>query len=418
MLGRSRFDSLTTAMRLAVDSLRAHKLRSFLTLLGVIIGVASVVLVGAAIEGLGTYAETSTSKAFGTDSYLIAQIASAGRLSRKELSDKLRRNKRIRQEDLVYLRSVTGDQVLYSTFRQRSDDLKLNELAFENAVIIGASAALPEIRDVTVVEGRFFTESEEQSKQAVCVIGDDVKLAFFPGGSALSQVIKLNGLDFTVIGVQEKLGSAFGRSQDNSMYIPATTFNRMFGPGQTLSIFGRARPGTNLQLDDALDITRAALRTRFKARPGQPDNFDTLTPDSIRGFVTNILGLISAVIVPVTSISLVVGGIVIMNIMLVSVTERTREIGIRKAIGARPWDLKLQFLIEAVLMAAIGGLIGLLVGIALTAILSRAFEVPLTVTPPYVIVALVVSSTVGIISGWYPATRAAKLDPVEALRAE
>ncbi len=160
------------------------------------------------------------------------------------------------------------------------------------------------------------------------------------------------------------------------------------------------------------------MRTRFHTRPGEEDNFDFLTPDTIRGFVDNILGLIRAVVIPVTLITLVVGGIVIMNIMLVSVTERTREIGIRKSLGARRNDILLQFLAEALLLSMIGGSIGLAVGVLLSTVLSAALDLTLRVTPFYVVLALVVSSAVGIVSGWYPAARAAKLDPVEALRAE
>lgn len=173
-----------------------------------------------------------------------------------------------------------------------------------------------------------------------------------------------------------------------------------------------------MTLETALDITRVALRTRFRTRPGEADRFDTVTPDAIRSFIDQILGLISVVVVPVTCMSLVVGGIVIMNIMLVSVTERTREIGIRKSLGARTSDIRLQFLLEAVLMAAVGGAIGVLTGAALTQALAQIFEISLRITLGYVFLALMVSSAVGIASGWYPARRAARMDPIVALRAE
>jgi putative ABC transport system permease protein len=409
---------LVTAFFLALDSIRAHKLRSFLTLLGVIIGVSSVVLVGSAIDGLGKYAEESTAKAFGTDSYLIAQIASAGRMTRKEMAEKLRVNKRPRQEDVDYLRETTGESVLYTPYRNRPEDVKVNDATYEGAIIIGVSSTLPEIRDVTLTDGRFFTEEEERRKQSVAVIGDEIRTSLFPSVSPLGRTIKVRGHEFVVLGIQEKLGSAFGRSQDNSVYIPSSVFSQMYGIGTGLAIFGRARPGSNLKLEDGLDLTRMALRTRFKAKPGKPDNFDTLTPDSIRSFVDSILGLIAAVVVPVTLISLVVGGIVIMNIMLVSVTERTREIGVRKALGAKRSDIMMQFLIEASVMSAVGGLFGIAFGALLTFIMSHAFELTLQITAPYVILSLLVSTTVGVVSGWYPASRAAKLDPIEALRAD
>jgi putative ABC transport system permease protein len=252
----------------------------------------------------------------------------------------------------------------------------------------------------------------------VAVIGQDLVAALFPSTSPVGRTVKFKGNDFLVVGVQEKVGSAFGQSQDNGVYIPYTVFTRLYGPGNSIAIFGRARDDSGLSVNEALDLSRVALRTRFHARPGQPDRFDTLTPDAMQSFIEQILAMIAAVVVPVTLISLVVGGIVIMNIMLVSVTERTHEIGIRKSLGARQSDIRLQFLIEAVLLAALGGAIGVLVGAALTALLAKIFEISLRITPSYVALALIVSSTVGIVSGAYPAVRAARLDPITALRSE
>jgi putative ABC transport system permease protein len=407
------------AFRLASDSIRAHKLRSFLTLLGVIIGVASVIMVGAAIAGLGVYAEQSTAKAFGSESFMVAQIAATGRLSRRQYFDKIKRNKPIRTADARFAESLNGDRVLYSPYRQHSSDIKHDNLICEGTSILGASADLAGIRDIGVVDGRFFTPQEDRSRAYVAVIGETVRTTLFPGESSpLGQIVRIEGVEFTVIGVQEKLGSAFGRDQDNSLYVPITAFDRLYGPGNGFALFGRPKPGSGLSLQEALDLTRVSLRTRFHARPGQDDNFDTLTPDAIRGFIDQLLSMVAAVVVPVTCISLVVGGIVIMNIMLVSVTERTHEIGIRKALGARHTDVMLQILIEAVMLALMGGSMGVALGALVTELLGRVFELSLHITLGYVALALGVSSIVGIASGWYPASRAAKLDPVVALRAE
>ena len=410
--------NISTAISLATDSIRAHKLRSFLTLLGIIIGVASVILVGAAIDGLGVYAEGITAKAFGTDSYLIAQIASVGRLTRKQLADKQRRNKRIRPEDVAYLRTVTGESILYSPYAQRSEDVKGDNQTFEGAAIIGASATLPDIRDVPISDGRFFVETEERMRQHVALIGDDIRTALFPGTNPIGKKVRVSGNDFIVIGLLERQGSSFGRSLDNPVYIPITVYQQLFGSRNGTSVFGKSRAGTGLGLDASLDITRAALRTHFHTPPGQDDNFDTLTPDSVRSFVDSILGIIAAIVVPVTSISLIVGGIVIMNIMLVSVTERTREIGIRKSLGARQNDIMMQFLTESVILSLAGGLVGLALGTLVSYVLGVAFGATLKVTLPYVFLSIFVSTVVGIVSGWYPARRAARLDPVEALRAD
>ena len=212
------------------ESLRAHKLRSFLTLLGVIIGVASVIMVGAAIAGLGVYAEESTAKAFGSESFMVAQIAATGRLSRRQYFDKIRRNKPIYNADARFLESLNGDRVLYSPYRNHSSDVKHANLTCEQTSILGASADLAGIRDIGVVDGRFFTEQEDRSRIFVAVIGETVRNTLFPGESSpLGQTIHIEGVEFTVIGLQEKLGSAFGRDQDKSIYIPLSAFDRLYG---------------------------------------------------------------------------------------------------------------------------------------------------------------------------------------------
>ncbi len=409
---------LRTTLGLAFDSIRAHRLRSFLTLLGVVIGVASVILVGAGIEGLGVTAEETTSKAFGTESYLVAQIANVGRLTPKQRAEKLRRNRQLRRTDLTYLRESTGEEVLYSPYLQRSDDVKRDEKIMEGCSIIGTAAAIAEIRDVAVIDGRFFTEQEERNKLQVAVVGDEIRTTFFPGTSPLGQTIKIRGYDFTIVGVQEKLGSSFGRSQDNGVYIPDTTWEKLYGPSRSMGIFARAKPGTGLSMDEAIEATRGAMRVKNHLGPKQDDNFDFLTPDSIRGFVDSILGTIRIVVVPVTLISLVVGGIVIMNIMLVSVTERTKEIGIRKSLGATRSNILAQILTESFLVSAMGGVIGIALAWGLVVALTSFFDIKMKITSAYILLAVIVSSGVGLISGWYPARKAASLDPIEAMRAD
>jgi putative ABC transport system permease protein len=387
-------------------------------LLGVVIGVASVILVGAGIEGLGVTAEETTSKAFGTESYLVAQIANVGRLTPKQRAEKLRRNRQLKRTDLVFLREATGESVLYSPYLQRADDVKRGEQTMEGCSISGVSSYLEQIRDVAVADGRFFTEQEERNKALVAVVGDEIRTTLFPGTSPLGQTIKLRGYDFVVIGVQEKLGSSFGRNQDNGVFIPDTTYEKIYGPARSMGIFARARPETGLSLEEAMEETRGALRVRNHLGPKQEDNFDFLTPDSIRGFVDGILGTIRVVVVPVTLISLVVGGIVIMNIMLVSVTERTKEIGIRKSLGARSSDILSQVLTESLMLSISGGVLGIALAWLSILAITNTFDIRMKITLPYVLLAVFVSTGVGLISGWYPARRAAGLDPVEALRAE
>jgi putative ABC transport system permease protein len=291
-------------------------------------------------------------------------------------------------------------------------------LRAEAATIFGVGSVLPEMREINLSDGRFFTDQEERATQPVTVIGWEAAGALFPNTSPVGHTVRIQGLEFTVVGVLEKIGSSFGNNQDNVAYIPFPVFGKMYGSGQSIAIFGRARPGTNLSVESALDVTRVALRTRFHAQPGHADRFDSLTPEAMQSFIGQLVGMISAVVVPVTLISLVVGGIVIMNIMLVSVTERTHEIGVRKSVGARPIDIRRQFLIEAVILAGLGGAIGVALGAGLTMLLAKLADLTLTITVQYVLLGLAVSGIVGIISGWYPAVRAARLDPVVALRAE
>jgi putative ABC transport system permease protein len=312
-----------------------------------------------------------------------------------------------------------GDTTLYSAYRNSTIDTKRENLTSEDTGIVGANSTLADIRDLDIVDGRFFSSTEDQNAAFVAVIGDDLKNNLFPGaGSPLGKTFKIQDLDFTVIGVQERLGAAFGQSQDNSAYIPISTFNRLFGPGQSIMIFAKPKEASGLTMQQSVDLTRVALRTHFHQMPGQEDRFDFLTPDAIKGFIDNILSLVAAVVVPITGISLVVGGIVIMNIMLVSVTERTREIGIRKSLGARRFDIMMQILIEAVLMAGAGGAAGVTLGWIATTILTSALGVALKVPPFYVFLSVFVSGAVGVISGWYPASKASRLDPIVALRAD
>ena len=268
---------LTSALSLAWDSIRSHKLRSFLTLLGVIIGVASVIIVGSAIDGLGLYAQESTAKAFGSESFLIAQVASVGNMTRKQFFDKIKYNRQIKVADDRYLQAANSDTTLYSPYRQSTVDTKRDNLISEETSILGVSSDMVDIRDIGIVEGRFFSDTEEQNASFVAVIGDDLRNTLFPdGASPLGRTFKIQNLDFTVVGLQERLGSSFGRSQDNSAYIPITAFNRLFGPGTSISIFGRPRPSSGLNMQQALDLTRVALRNKFHQRPGEPDRFDFL----------------------------------------------------------------------------------------------------------------------------------------------
>ena len=285
---------LSSAAGLAAGSIGAHKLRSFLTLLGTIIGVSSVIMVGAAIEGLGAYAEQSTASAFGTESFGVAQIAISGNMSRRAFIDKMKHNKPIHTGDARFAEEVAGSRVYFSPNRQRSGvTFRRDDLMCDDASVNGVAASMVDIRDLKVVDGRFFNEQEDRSSAHVAVIGDEVKGVLFPGaGSPVGGTVRIDGAEFLVIGVMEKLGSTFGQSQDRDAYIPVSVFNAMYGEGTGFTLLGRAKPDSGLTLMQALDETRIALRARFHVKPGDPDNFDTQTPESMRGFIDQIHDLL------------------------------------------------------------------------------------------------------------------------------
>lgn len=411
---------IQNAAFLAWDTVRSHALRSFLTLIGIVIGVASVVMVGAAIEGLGVYALRSVSAAFGTDSFMVAQYAMTGNLTRRDLIEKMKRNKPVRLEDARLVQAALGEKIWFSPSRQRSGaTLKREDLECEDASVAGVGADMAEIRDLGIVDGRFFTDQEERSAVHVAVIGDEVKEMLFPGGGTpLGRTLRIDGAEFTVVGTLKRIGTTFGRSQDKIAYIPVTVFNRMYGTSAGVQLYGRPKPSARQTLEEALDETRVVLRSRFHTRPGEPDNFDTRTPDAMREFVDNLLGIIAAAVVPLTAISLVVGGVVIMNIMLAVVTERTHEIGIRKSVGARQDDILNQFLIESLILSALGGLIGVGTAWLVAVIVRNTTPVPMALPYSAVFTGVGLSAAVGLFFGIYPARRAAQMDPIVALRFE
>lgn len=261
------FHDVVSALALAVDSIRAHKLRSFLTLLGVIIGVASVIFVGSAIEGLGAYADQSTAKAFGSNTYMVAQVAGTN-MSLKEYLRRLKENKRLTIADYDYLIQTDGDTSMYSPYRSKTVDAKRAGYISEQTQVIGVSPDMAQIRDIEVADGRFFNQEEDRLRSNVAVIGDEVREHLFPDGSSpIGKTITISGVDFTVVGLEEKLGSAFGQSQDNGVYIPVSSYSRLFGPSTGgMPIFGAARPESGLSMEQSLDLTRVSLRTPSPAR--------------------------------------------------------------------------------------------------------------------------------------------------------
>ncbi len=399
--------------RLALGSIMAHKLRAFLTLIGIIIGVASVVVVGASINGFNTYVLTTVSKMLGVNHFMISRFAHQGRLSEEEWEKMQRRNKRLYIEDFEWLRSRCQACLDVGAQSDNSMNLKLEGRETFGTRISGVTSNMAEIEDKTIDEGRFIAPHEVDHAALVVVIGAEIKEKLFEGRDPIGKTLKLGDTPVRVIGVEQKRGSFFGQSMDNHLYIPLTTFGRIFGRRNGIQLHGKATDSQALTL--AIEEARMHMRNRHKLIGNEEDDFGIVNTDQVNNQVDQFTGTIALVVTPITLLSLVVGGIVVMNIMLVSVTERTFEIGLRKAVGAKRGQILVQFLIESSVLSAVGGVFGLLLAAGISWAVSASTPIPMTITVGYILLSLVVSGGIGMIAGIYPAYRASRLDPIIAL---
>ncbi len=402
------------AFFVALDSIWNHKLRSGLTLLGMIIGVASVVAVGGAIEGFGAYLSGTLSSVFGNNTFILGQILSAD--SYDEYETKIKRNKPIYLDDLRAVETRCKDCAAISPNMNAIDDAKYRNQTFFDARVSGVSANLPSIQELELAEGRFLSDPDVTHTRSFAVIGAQIRDDLFGPVDALGKDLKLSGDSFTVVGIEEKQGSVMGQSMDNNIYIPYTSFLRKYGLRQSIRF--RVKSSSDTAFEATQDEVRQIMRSRHKLRPNQDDDFDIIGSETIQEAIKEFTDAIAMVVTPITLIALTVGGIVVMNIMLVIVIERTTEIGIRKALGAKRSDILLQFLIESALLASLGGMIGILLAYVVCTVVELTTPVPMRITIAYVSLAIATSGGVGLVSGIYPAYKASKLDPIVALSRE
>jgi putative ABC transport system permease protein len=410
---RTLYTFYADAARIALQSILAHKLRALLTLIGIIIGVASVVIVGAAISGLNTYVMEKITAVLGVNHFMIGRMAHEGRLSEEEWERMNRRNKILHLDDYEWVRDHCSACEEVGAQLMNQIDIKQNGEELFGVQIQGCTPNMQAIEDKTIDEGRFFLQQEYDTAAMVAVIGADVKEKFFPGQDPVGKTVSVHGLPMTVVGVEEKRGSMFGQSFDKQMYVPLTAYRKIFGGRQSIQIHGKS--ATREQFDAAIEDARTALRNKHKLAGGEDDDFGLVNTGEVAGEVDSFTSGIALVVVPITAISLLVGAIVVMNIMLVSVTERTFEIGLRKALGATRRQMLLQFLIESSALTTCGGILGFLLAVGVAWLITLTTGVTMTVTLFYVLLSVGVSGGIGIIAGIYPAFRASRLDPIVAL---
>jgi putative ABC transport system permease protein len=411
---RQLYSFYTDAFWIAVKSILEHKLRALLTLIGIIIGVAAVIVVGASISGLKTYVVDKASKILGSNHFMMNRMASMGRMSDEEFERRNRRNKDINWEEYEYVKANCRNCSEVGAQINGGADITRNGVEMPAIRILGVTANMADIEDKTITDGRFMTDEESIRMTNVCVIGSDLKDKFFPNGSPVGHEIKVRGVPLKIIGVEDKRGSFFGDSQDRHIYVPITLATQMLTRTGGLQLHGKAANSETFTA--AIDEARLLLRNKRKLIGSEEDTFGLVNVDQFNATMDEITGAIAAVVVPITMIILVVGGIVVMNIMLVSVTERTFEVGLRKALGATRQQILLQFLIESALLCVVGGILGLLLAVVATQAVGAALEITMTITIGYIILSVAVSSIIGIIAGLYPAWKAARLDPIVALQ--
>lgn len=410
---RGSLITIVETFRLALDALHAHMLRSFLTLLGVILAVTTLVVVMSVVAGLNFYIADRVAN-LGANVYLVDRF---GIITSYDAWIKAQKRPLISLNEYQWLRDNMKTASQVAAVDDQNIDLRSAKLLLENTDVMGVTANYTEVRNIGIASGRYLTDADDLHRSPVCVIGSDVAKKFFPDVDPIGKTIRAGTHTYEVVGVAEPIGSALGQSQDNYMMIPFYTYQKEWHRQRDWpTIFVQAQ---NAEIMDASqDEARMLMRASRHLPWDAEDNFMILGSDSIMELWKDLTGNLFGVALALTAVFLVVGGIVIMNIMLASVTERTREIGIRRSLGARKKHIVLQFLTESAVLSAVGGVIGIALAYGLVALGRAVTSIPMQTPISAVVLSLTVSTGVGLFFGIYPAMRAAKLDPIEALRAD
>ena len=405
--------SLEEAVRIATASLWTHKLRSALTLLGVVIGVMSVIAVVSLVNGLNKYVAEKV-VGLGTDVFMVNRSSSI--ITNVDQWEAAQKRRKFHYDDYVAVRDTCRGCEAVAANVNKIGQVKYGTDYLSDSNILGFTHEMPEVLSRELAEGRYFTRVDVERTAPVCIVGYDIVDKLLPGSDPIGKEIHVDSGQCEIIGVAKKRGSVMGQSQDNWVIMPLTTYHAMYARDDSVRIWVKA---ANTQaLDPTMDEVRQIVRGRRHLRPADQDDFAMETNQSFLSLWGSISGTFFGVMIGIASIALIVGGIVIMNIMLVSVTERTREIGLRKSLGARQSDIRMQFLIESSTLAAIGGAFGVAMGILLAKVVTWTTALPSSVQFWSVLAGLLMATSVGLFFGVYPATKAARLDPVVALRAD